>query len=66
MRSRSRASWPHADRLPGTRPGPGLEQVAHSAHLVLGVRRPKHPILGMELAGIVEAVGRDVTLFGEG
>ena len=36
------------------------------AHLVLGVRRPKHPILGMELAGIVEAVGRDVTLFGEG
>jgi NADPH:quinone reductase-like Zn-dependent oxidoreductase len=36
------------------------------AHLVLGIRRPKHPILGMELAGIVEAVGRDVTLFGEG
>ena len=36
------------------------------ARLVLGVRRPKHPILGMELAGIVEAVGRRVTLFGEG
>jgi NADPH:quinone reductase-like Zn-dependent oxidoreductase len=36
------------------------------ARLVLGVRRPKHPILGMELSGIVEAVGRRVTLFGEG
>jgi NADPH:quinone reductase-like Zn-dependent oxidoreductase len=36
------------------------------ARLVLGVRRPKHPILGMELAGVVESVGSAVTLFGEG
>lgn len=36
------------------------------ARLVLGVRRPRHPILGMELAGVVESVGKEVTLFTEG
>ncbi len=36
------------------------------ARLVLGVRRPKHPILGMELAGVVESVGKEVTLFTNG
>jgi NADPH:quinone reductase-like Zn-dependent oxidoreductase len=36
------------------------------ARLVLGVRRPKHPILGMELSGVVESVGPEVTLFGAG
>ena len=36
------------------------------ARLVLGVRRPKHPILGMELAGVVESVGKEVTLFTTG
>jgi NADPH:quinone reductase-like Zn-dependent oxidoreductase len=34
--------------------------------LALGVRRPKKAILGVELAGKVEAVGRNVRLFREG
>ena len=31
------------------------------AALGLGVLRPKHPVLGMDVAGVVEAVGADVT-----
>jgi NADPH:quinone reductase-like Zn-dependent oxidoreductase len=36
------------------------------ARLYLGVTKPKRPILGMELAGEVEAVGKDVTCFRPG
>jgi NADPH:quinone reductase-like Zn-dependent oxidoreductase len=36
------------------------------AHLVLGFTKPKNPILGMELAGVVESIGKDVTLFKPG
>lgn len=36
------------------------------ARLALGIRGPKKKILGMELAGEIEAVGEDVTLFNAG
>ncbi len=34
--------------------------------LVNGLRRPKHPILGTEFAGVIDAVGQDVTQFRTG
>lgn len=36
------------------------------ARAMFGLRKPKRPVLGFELAGEIEAVGRDVTRFGEG
>jgi len=36
------------------------------ARLILGIRKPKQKILGMELAGEIEDVGKDVTLFKPG
>jgi NADPH:quinone reductase-like Zn-dependent oxidoreductase len=42
-------------------PGPLWQRLF--ARIYLGIRKPKRTILGMELAGEIEAVGRNVTLF---
>jgi len=45
-------------------PGPRWQLLF--ARLFLGIRKPRKKVLGMELAGTIESVGDDVTLFKEG
>jgi NADPH:quinone reductase-like Zn-dependent oxidoreductase len=45
-------------------PIPGWQKLV--ARLILGWRKPKRPILGMELAGEIESVGKKVTRFKKG
>ncbi len=42
-------------------PGPGWQRLL--ARLVLGIRKPRNDILGMDLAGKIEATGKEVTRF---
>lgn len=44
-------------------PGPRWQVIL--ARIFLGIRKPKRAILGMELSGKIEAVGKNVTLFKE-
>ncbi|MDP3013415.1 MAG: NAD(P)-dependent alcohol dehydrogenase, partial [Candidatus Subteraquimicrobiales bacterium] len=44
-------------------PGPRWQIIL--ARIYLGIRKPKRAILGMELSGKIEAVGKNVTLFKE-
>ncbi len=45
-------------------PGPRWKLLL--ARIMLGIRKPKRAILGMELAGEIVKVGKDVTLFKKG
>lgn len=40
--------------------------VPYAVRLVSGLRRPRNPVRGLELAGVVEAVGAEVTAFAPG
>jgi NADPH:quinone reductase-like Zn-dependent oxidoreductase len=51
----------HRARAKALPPGMGA-----FGHVVFGLSRPKNPVLGMDYAGIVDAVGADVTRFSVG
>lgn len=43
-----------------------MEGVPYAVRLVAGLRRPRNPVRGMELAGVVDEVGAGVTAFRQG
>lgn len=43
-----------------------VEGTPYLLRLAFGLRRPKQPVLGLDLAGVVEKVGSDVTAFAPG
>jgi NADPH:quinone reductase-like Zn-dependent oxidoreductase len=56
----------YAARLVRSGKHPDKKLYTFMLRLMNGVRKPKIPILGYELAGEIEAVGKDVTLFKKG
>ena len=55
-----------AVRLARSGKHPDKKLYTFAIRLMFGFRKPKNPILGYELAGEVESVGKDVTLFKKG
>lgn len=43
-----------------------MEGMPYAVRLVSGLRRPRNPVRGLELAGVVEEVGAEVTAFAPG
>lgn len=43
-----------------------MEGLPYAVRLVSGLRRPRNPVRGLELAGVVEEVGAEVTAFAPG
>src|SRR3954471_7762502 len=43
-----------------------MEGMPYAVRLVMGLRRPRNPVRGLELAGVVEEVGAEVTAFAPG
>ncbi|MFX1411403.1 MAG: NAD(P)-dependent alcohol dehydrogenase [Promethearchaeota archaeon] len=56
----------YAARLVRSGKHPDKKFYTLAIRLFYGLRKPKRPILGYELAGVVESVGKDVTLFKQG
>jgi NADPH:quinone reductase-like Zn-dependent oxidoreductase len=43
-----------------------MEGMPYAVRLVTGLRRPRNPVRGLELAGVIDEVGADVTAFAPG
>jgi len=56
----------YAARLVRSGKHPDKKIFTFMLRMMYGLRKPKRPILGYELAGEIEAVGKDVTLFKKG
>jgi NADPH:quinone reductase-like Zn-dependent oxidoreductase len=56
----------YAARLVRSGKHPDKKFYTFALRMMYGLRKPKRPILGYELAGEVESVGKDVTLFKKG